>query len=76
MAEEIQSTEELDVTTIVAEAIEPKLKEQFIIGIKAGWEACIVTIYEHCKSMTSAKKIKQYLSEKCIESKTRLGINE
>lgn len=56
---------------VVAEVIEPRLKEQFIHGTIVGWDACLTTIYEHCKSMTNANKIKEYLQSKIAESKSR-----
>lgn len=64
--------DEKQMQDVVAEVIEPRLKEQFITGTMAGWDACLMTIYEHCKSMTSAKKINKYLQSKITESKSRI----
>ena len=57
---------------IIADAIEPKLKESFNRGIMAAYDAAINVVYEHCKSMTSANKIKKYLKSKFDESKNRV----
>ena len=38
----------------------------------AGYNAAINVVYEHCKSMTSANKIKKYLKSKVDESKNRV----
>lgn len=52
--------------------IEPKLKESFNRGIMTGYDSAINIVYEHCKSMTSANKIKKYLKSKFDESKNRV----
>lgn len=39
----------------------------------AGYDGAISIVYEHCKSMTSANKIKKYLKEKFDESKNRIN---
>ena len=39
----------------------------------AGYDAAIRIIYQHCKSMTSANKIKKYLKSKFDESKNRVN---
>lgn len=39
----------------------------------AGYDAAINVIYEHCKSMTSANKIKKYLKSKFDESESRVN---
>lgn len=64
--------DEQKIQDAVADAIEPRLKEQFLIGTMAGWDACLRTIYDHCKSMTSAKKMNKYLQSKVAESKSRI----
>lgn len=38
----------------------------------AGYDVAIRIIYQHCKSMTSANKIKKYLKSKFDESKNRV----
>ena len=57
---------------IIADAIEPKLKESFNRRIIAGYNNAINVVYKHCKSMTSANKIKKYLKSKFDESKNRV----
>lgn len=39
----------------------------------AGYDAAINIVYEQCKSMTSANKIKKYLKSKFDESKNRVN---
>lgn len=63
---------EKTIEQIVAEVIELKLKESFNRGVMAGYDGAISIIYEHCKSMTSANKIKKYLQGKMDESKNRV----
>jgi cell division protein ZapA (FtsZ GTPase activity inhibitor) len=38
----------------------------------AGYDAAINIVYEQCKSMTSANKIKKYLKSKFDESENRV----
>ena len=66
-----QNNEQLE--QIIADAIEPKLKESFNRGIMAGYDAAINIVYEQCKCMTSANKIKKYLKSKLDESKNRVN---
>lgn len=63
---------EKTIEQIVAEVIEPKLKESFNRGVMAGYDGAISIVYEYCKSMTSANKIKKYLQGKIDESKNRV----
>lgn len=51
--------------------LEPKLKEQFIIGMKAGYDAAMLHIYKATKDMTSAKKIQHYIKQKVDEGAAR-----
>ena len=39
----------------------------------AGYDAAINVVYEHCKCMTSANKIKKYLKSKFDESENRVN---
>lgn len=55
----------------IKSAIEPKLKEQFIIGMKAGYDAAMLHIYKATKDMTSAKKIRAYIKQKVDEGAAR-----
>lgn len=51
--------------------LEPKLKEQFIIGMKAGYDAAMLHIYKATKDMTSAKAIRGYIKQKVDEGAAR-----
>lgn len=55
----------------IKSAIEPKLKEQFIIGMKAGYDAAMLHIYKSTKDMTSAKAIRAYIKYKVDEGAAR-----
>lgn len=55
----------------IKSAIEPKLKEQFIIGMKAGYDAAMLHIYKTTKNMTSAKAIRGYIKQKVDEGAAR-----
>lgn len=51
--------------------LEPKLKEQFIMGMKAGYDAAMLHIYKATKDMTSAKAIRAYIKFKVDEGAAR-----
>lgn len=51
--------------------LEPKLKEKFIVGMKAGYDAAMLHIYKATKDMTSAKKIQRYIKQKVDEGAAR-----
>lgn len=51
--------------------LEPKLKEQFIIGMKAGYDAAMLHIYKATKDMSRAKKIQRYIKQKVDEGAAR-----
>ena len=53
--------EDKELKEIVAKAIEPKLKEQFLNGMLAGWTACAESLYKQATSMSKAKDIKSML---------------
>lgn len=55
----------------IKSAIEPKLKEQFIIGMKAGYDAAMLHIYKATKDMTSARAIRAYIKFKVDEGAAR-----
>ena len=59
---------------MIKQAIEPKLKEQFNLGLIAGWDACVATIYKACKDLTSAQAIKEYLKSKTEEKHKLPGL--
>ena len=73
VAEVKVTPDEEKIKEIVEEAIKDKLKEQFNLGMIAGWDAAIRIIYQHCGTMTSANKIKKYLKSKLDESKNRVN---
>ena len=51
--------------------LEPKLKAQFIVGMKAGYDAAMLHIYKATKDMTSAKAIRGYIKQKVDEGAAR-----
>lgn len=63
--------EQADLKAQIKDAIEPKLKEQFIIGMKAGYDAAMLHIYKTTKDMTSAKAIRGYIKSKVDEGAAR-----
>ena len=63
--------EQADLKELLKAQIEPKLKEQFIIGMKAGYDAAMLHIYKATKDMTSAKAIRGYIKKKVDESAAR-----
>ena len=68
--------EQMDLQEKIKSAIEPKLKEQFIIGMKAGYDAAILHIYRSTKDMTSAKAICRYIKQKVDEGAARNLVKE
>ena len=65
---EIKNKELID---IISKETEPLFKEQFINGALTGWNACLMVIKKEISSMTSSKKIKEYIDKKIEESKSR-----
>lgn len=61
---------------MLTKAIEPKLKEQFNMGLMAGWHSCCMAIEAQIRNMTSAKQIKQFLKQKRTEVQDKLGLKE
>ena len=53
---------------IIADAIEPKLHEQFVKGCKAGWDAAWLVLQRNINKMTSAQQIKDFIKTKLKES--------
>ena len=60
-----------ELKNILKEAIEPTLKEQFIIGMTKGFDTAIETIYKEISHMTSAKQIKEHIKNRRIDAKKR-----
>ena len=63
-----------DLKSIVKGAIEPKLQDQFNLGIVAGFKAGCAACYEEVKGMTSAKKIIKHLREKAQKEYSKVGL--
>lgn len=74
IAEVKVTPDEEKIKEIVEEAIKDKLKEQFNLGLMAGWDACLVSIREQIKSLRSANKIKALIEKKIEERKVVSGI--
>ena len=63
--------EQTELQEKIKSAIEPKLKEQFIIGMKAGYDAAMLHIYKATKNMTNVKAIRGYIKQKVDEGAAR-----
>ena len=68
--------EEDKLRDIIATAIEPKLKEQFTLGLMAGWSACAESLYKQASTMTSAKDIKSMLKKEASQRHIMASMNE
>ena len=60
-----------ELKNILKEAIEPTLKEQFIIGMTKGFDVAIETISKEIAPMTSAKQIKEHIKNRRLDAKKR-----
>ena len=60
-----------ELKNILKEAIEPTLKEQFIIGMTKGFDTAIEIIYKEISPMTSAKQIKEHIKNRRLDAKKR-----
>lgn len=72
----MEMTERDELQEQIKATLEPKLKEQFIIGMKAGYDAAMLHIYKSTKDMTSAKKIQRYIKQKVDEGAARHLVNK
>lgn len=63
----------IEIEKIVEEAIKPRLEEQRMTGIMIGWNACLAAINSEIKDLHNAKKIKQLIKDKIVESKKRIA---
>lgn len=63
--------EEKELHEQIKAILEPKLKEQFFIGTKAGYDAAMLYCYRQIKDMTSAKKIIKFVKSKVDEGAAR-----
>ena len=61
---------------VISKETEPLFKEQFINGALTGWNACLMVIKKEISSMTSSKKIKEYIDKKIKESKNRKDLEK
>ena len=68
--------EQTELQEKIKSAIEPKLKEQFIIGMKTGYDAAMLHIYKATKDMTSAKAIRIQIKQKVDEGAARNLVKE
>lgn len=68
--------EQTELQEKIKSTIEPKLKDQFIIGMKAGYDAAILNIYKATKDMTSSKAIRKYIKQKVDEGAARNLVKE
>ena len=68
--------EQTELQEKIKSAIEPKLKEQFFIGMKAGYDAAMLNIYKATKDMTSSKAIRRYIKQKVDEGAARNFVKE
>ena len=68
--------EQIELQEKIKLAIEPKLKEQFIIGMKAGYDAAMLHIYKATKNMTNVKEIRRYIKQKVDEGAARNLVKE
>ena len=68
--------EQMELQEKIKSVIEPKMKEQFIIGMKAGYDAAMLHIYKATKDMTSSKAIRRYIKQKVDEGAARNLVKE
>lgn len=59
--DETNMFEEHSLEDVVAEAIKPKLQEQFNYGVIAGYNAAVAILYNKINSLTNVKDIKRLL---------------
>lgn len=60
-----------ELKNMLKEAIEPTLKEQFIVGMTKGFDVAIETISKEIATMTSAKQIKEHIKNRRLDAKKR-----
>ena len=60
-----------ELKNMLKEAIEPTLREQFIIGMTKGFDVAIETISKEIAPMTSAKQIKEHIKNRRLDAKKR-----
>ena len=47
----------------IIDDLKPRLEQHYLNGVKVGWKAAYSAMYKDISSMTSSKKIKEYLKE-------------
>ena len=45
----------------IIDDLKPRLEQHYLNGVKVGWKAAYSAMYKDISSMTSSKKIKEYL---------------
>lgn len=60
---------------IVAEAIQPQLEKEFLLGMQAGYNACLGFVYENINKLHTIKEVKKYLRNEIAKTKDRVLIN-
>lgn len=63
--------DEQNLEKMIADAIEPKLRIEFMKGVKAGWLGALLSFKERTKELHNANKIKKELNAMIAESKDR-----
>ena len=60
---------------IVAEAIKPQLEKQFLLGMQAGYNACLGVVYGNINKLHTIKEAKKYLKDEIAKTEDRALIN-
>lgn len=60
---------------IVAEAIKPQLEKQFLLGMQAGYNACLGIVYGNINKLHTIKEAKKYLKDEIAKTEDRALIN-
>lgn len=63
--------DEQNLEKMIADAIEPKLKIEFMKGVKVGWLGALQSFKERTKDLHNADKIKKELNAMIAEAKDR-----
>lgn len=63
--------DEQNLEKMIADAIEPKLKIEFMKGVKVGWLGALQSFKERTKDLHNADKIKKELNTMIAEAKDR-----
>lgn len=63
--------DEKELEKMIADAIEPKLKVEYMKGVKVGWLGALQSFKERTKDLHNADKIKKELNAMIVEAKER-----